>query len=55
MPSDRDMLIDRVESSADRLLGMVEGLIEFATQRVGKAAILLGGHRPGPGHAQRGP
>ncbi|MET0999502.1 MAG: PAS domain-containing sensor histidine kinase [Marmoricola sp.] len=38
---DRDMLIDRVESSADRLLSMVEGLIQFATQRVGKASLLL--------------
>jgi signal transduction histidine kinase len=35
------MLIDRVESSADRLLGMVEGLIQFASERVGRAAIPL--------------
>ena len=34
-------LIDRVESSADRLLGMVEGLVEFATQRAGQATLLL--------------
>ena len=38
---DRAVLIDRVESSAERLLNMVEGLIEFASQRVGTAALLL--------------
>jgi signal transduction histidine kinase len=30
-----------VESSADRLLGMVEGLVEFARQRAGQASLLL--------------
>jgi PAS domain S-box-containing protein len=39
--TDREMLIDRVESSAERLLSMVEDLIEFATQRVGKARVPL--------------
>ena len=38
---DREMLVGRVESSADRLLAMVEGLIQFATQRVGNASLLL--------------
>src|SRR4029077_5733216 len=33
----RAHLIDRVESSADRLLGMVEGMVEFARQRAGQA------------------
>ena len=37
----RSMLIDKVESSADRLLGMVEGLVEFATQRAGHASLVL--------------
>ncbi len=37
----RAHLIDRVESSADRLLGMVEGLVEFARQRAGQASLLL--------------
>jgi PAS domain S-box-containing protein len=34
-------LIDKVESLADRLLGMVEGLVEFASQRAGEASLLL--------------
>jgi PAS domain S-box-containing protein len=38
----RPRLIDKVESSADRLLGMVEGLVEFATQRSGHASLILG-------------
>ncbi len=37
----RSMLIDKVESSADRLMGMVEGLVEFATQRAGHASLVL--------------
>jgi PAS domain S-box-containing protein len=37
----RAHLIDRVESSADRLLSMVEGLVEFARQRAGQASLLL--------------
>ncbi len=37
----RPHLIDRVESSADRLLGMVEGLVEFARQRAGHATLIL--------------
>jgi PAS domain S-box-containing protein len=37
----RAQLIDRVESSADRLLGMVEGLVEFASQRAGQATLVL--------------
>ena len=37
----RPHLIDKVESSADRLLGMVEGLVEFATQRAGHASLVL--------------
>ncbi len=37
----RAHLIDRVESSADRLLGMVEDLVEFASQRAGQATLVL--------------
>jgi PAS domain S-box-containing protein len=37
----REGLIDRVETSADRLLQMVEELVEFASQRAGQANILL--------------
>jgi PAS domain S-box-containing protein len=37
----RPHLIDKVESSADRLLDMVEGLVEFATQRAGQATLVL--------------
>ncbi len=37
----RPHLIDKVESSAERLLGMVEGLVEFATQRAGQASLVL--------------
>jgi PAS domain S-box-containing protein len=37
----RGQLIDKVESSADRLLRMVEGLVEFATQRAGQASLVL--------------
>jgi PAS domain S-box-containing protein len=37
----RPRLIEKVESSADRLLGMVEGLVEFATQRAGHASLVL--------------
>jgi len=40
-PAVRDTLIARVESSADRLLGMVEGLVDFASQRVGHASLLM--------------
>jgi PAS domain S-box-containing protein len=38
---ERERLIDRVETSADRLLAMVEGLVHFATQREGHAELLL--------------
>lgn len=38
---EREHLIDRVETSADRLLAMVEGLVHFATQRDGHAELLL--------------
>jgi PAS domain S-box-containing protein len=37
----RPLLIDKVESSADRLLEMVEGLVEFASQRAGQASLVL--------------
>ncbi|MCW2762516.1 MAG: sensor histidine kinase [Marmoricola sp.] len=37
----RQQLIERVEASADRLLGMVEGLVAFASQRAGNAVVLL--------------
>ncbi|MET0837922.1 MAG: PAS domain-containing sensor histidine kinase [Marmoricola sp.] len=37
----RSRLIDRVESSADRLLVMVEGLVEFARQRAAHASLTL--------------
>jgi PAS domain S-box-containing protein len=37
----RPHLIDKVESSADRLLGMVEGLVAFASQRAGHASLIL--------------
>ena len=36
---DRDHLFDRIESSADRLMAMVEGLVEFATTRAGAAHL----------------
>ena len=38
---EREHLIDRVEASADRLLGMVEGLVQFATHRAGRATLML--------------
>jgi PAS domain S-box-containing protein len=38
---EREVLIDRVERNADRLLAMVEGLVEFASQRAGHATLLL--------------
>ncbi len=37
----RGQLIDRVESSADRLMGMVEGLVAFARQRAAHASLTL--------------
>lgn len=37
----RELLLDKVEASADRLLSMVEGLVEFATQRAGHAHLVL--------------
>ena len=40
-PAQRDLLIERAEASADRLLGMVEGLVQFASQRAGQADLLL--------------
>jgi PAS domain S-box-containing protein len=38
---ERAHLIDKVESSSDRLLGMVEGLVQFASQRAGQASLVL--------------
>ncbi len=38
---EREYLIERVEASADRLLGMVEGLVQFATHRAERATLLL--------------
>ena len=38
---EREHLINRVEASADRLLIMVEGLVEFATSRTGHALLML--------------
>jgi len=38
---EREHLIQRVEASADRLLGMVEGLVQFATHRAERATLLL--------------
>ena len=38
---DRDRLINRVEASAERLVSMVEGLIEFASQRAQHATVTL--------------
>ena len=38
---EREHLIQRVEASADRLLGMVEGLVQFATHRAERAALML--------------
>ncbi len=38
---EREELIMRAEASADRLLGMVEGLVQFASQRAGHADLLL--------------
>ncbi len=40
-PAMREALISRVDLSADRLLGMVEGLVQFATQRAGHAVLTL--------------
>jgi len=40
-PDAREDLIVRAEASADRLLSMVEGLVQFATQRAGQATLLL--------------
>ncbi len=37
----RDFLIDRVQANADRLLVMVDGLVEFARQRAGHAVLDL--------------
>ena len=38
---EREHLIERVEASADRLLGMVEGLVQFATHRAERATLML--------------
>ena len=38
---DHTRLVDRIESSADRLMTMVEGLVEFATTRAGAAHLTL--------------
>ena len=40
-PATREALIRRVELGADRLLGMVEHLVQFATQRAGHAELTL--------------
>ena len=40
-PDLRDFLIDRVQANADRLLVMVDGLVEFARQRAGHAVLDL--------------
>lgn len=40
-PAVREALIQRAELSADRLLGMVEGLVQFATQRAGQTSLDL--------------
>jgi PAS domain S-box-containing protein len=37
----RGELLNRVEANADRLLTMVEGLVQFARQRAGEATMLL--------------
>jgi PAS domain S-box-containing protein len=37
---DRESLIDRAETNAQRLLTMVEGLVTFAQQRAGRATML---------------
>jgi PAS domain S-box-containing protein len=37
----RGALIDRVEANADRLLTMVEGLVQFASQRTGHESLML--------------
>jgi PAS domain S-box-containing protein len=39
--AEREHLIERVEASADRLLGMVEGLVQFATHRAERATLLM--------------
>ena len=41
-PEERESLIDRAESSTDRLLVMVEGLVQFARQRADHAVLVLG-------------
>ncbi len=38
---EREHLINRVDASADRLLTMVEGLVEFATSRSGLTPLML--------------
>ena len=38
---ERDLLVDRIESSAGRLLTMVEGLVEFASTRAAVADVHL--------------
>ena len=38
---EREALVDRVETNAQRLLDMVEGLIEFATQRATQSSLLM--------------
>jgi PAS domain S-box-containing protein len=38
---EREHLINRVEASADRLLSMIEGLVEFATSRSGLTPLML--------------
>ena len=49
---EREHLIERVEASADRLLGMVEGLVQFATHRAATGHAHAGGHRRRPGSAR---
>ncbi|MET0839176.1 MAG: HAMP domain-containing sensor histidine kinase, partial [Marmoricola sp.] len=40
-PDAQEDLIARAEASADRLLGMVEGLVQFATHRAERATLML--------------
>ena len=51
----RPLLMDRAEANADRLLEMVEGLVEFAKQRAGQVSADRRRHRHRPGGTQRRP
>ena len=52
---EREHLIDRVEASADRLLGMVEGLVAVRQPARRHATAAARRHRHRPGGAQRRP